>query len=212
LKSSKGDRMKKNSWKGLKRNFLFVTCFSVLVLVFAAVPGHAQQATVSLSTPELVKGNTVYATVNVENVENLDAGQFDLEFNPAVLEVVGVENGSIEETEIPVQWRSIDSKTVRVVFNLEGVTGVSGSGQIASVGFEVIGDGESDLLISDGLLGDTEAKSIDTDWGVSEASSVDADLRDAEEEDTQKAAPGFEAALALAGLTTAIYLVRKGQR
>ncbi|HIH95740.1 TPA: hypothetical protein HA338_17615 [Methanosarcina acetivorans] len=204
--------MKKNSWKKLKRDFLSGTCFVLLVLVFATVPGQAQQATVGLSTPELVKESTVYATVNVENAENLDAGQFDLEFNPAVLKVVGIENGSIGKTEIPVQWRSIDSGTVRVIFNLEGVTGVSGSGQLASVGFEVIGDGESELFISDGLLGDTEAKSIDTDWGVSGASSVDADLRDAETEDTPKATPGFEAVLTLTGLTTAIYLIRSGQR
>jgi hypothetical protein len=204
--------MKKNSWKKLKRDFLLGTCFAVLVLAFAVVPGQAQQATVGLSTPELTKGNTVYATVNVENVENLDVGQFDLEFNPAVLKVVDVENGSIGETEIPVQWRSIDSGTIRVIFNLEGVTGVSGSGQLAIIGFKVIGDGEGEFLISNGLLGNIETKSIDTNWGVSEDSSVDADLRDAEGEDTQKAAPGFEAALALAGLTTAIYLTRSGQR
>ncbi|WP_440944813.1 cohesin domain-containing protein [Methanosarcina sp. T3] len=204
--------MKKNSWKELKRSFLLGTCFAVLVLVFAAIPGQAQQATVSLSTPELVNGNTVYATVNVENVENLDAGQFDLIFNPDVLKVVGVENGSIGETEIPVQWRSVDSETVRVIFNLEGVNGVSDSGQFASIKFEVIGDGEGGLHISDGLLGDTEAKSIDTDWGVSETSGINADLRDAEAEDTQTAAPGFEIVLTLAGLTTAIYLVRSGQR
>jgi len=204
--------MKKNSWKKLKRNFLFGTCFALLVLVFAAVPGQAQQATVSLSTPELVKGNTVYATVNVENVENLDAGQFDLEFNPAVLKVVGVENGSIGETEIPVQWRSIDSGTVRVIFNLEGVTGVSGSGQLASIEFEVIGDEEGGLCISDCLLGNTEAESINADWEGSEAKGIDADLRASEEADAQKASPGFEAALALAGLTTAIYLIRREQR
>jgi PGF-CTERM protein len=155
-------------------------------------------------------GNTVYATVNVENVENLDAGQLDLVFNPDVLKVVSVENGRIADTEVPVQWRLIDSKKVRVIFNLEGVTGVSGSGELASIGFEVIGDGKDDLLISDGLLGDTEAGSIDTDWGISEASNVDADLRDAEAEDTQKAAPGFEVVFTLAGLTMAIYLVRRG--
>ena len=181
-------------------------------MAFAAVPVQAQQTTVSIDTPEMVEGSTVYATVNIDNVENLDAGQLDLVFNPDVLKVVGVENGSIGEKEIPVQWRSVDSKTVRVIFNLEGVTGVSGSGQLASIGFEVLGDGEGELLVSEGLLGDTEANSIDTDWGVSKASGIDADLRDAEAEDTQKAAPGFEVVLTLTGLTTAIYLARSEQR
>ncbi|MHC1757890.1 MAG: cohesin domain-containing protein [Methanosarcina sp.] len=204
--------MKKKLWKGLERSAFFGICFAALIVVFAAVPVQAQQATVSIDTPEIVEGSTVYATVNIDNVENLDAGQFDLVFNPDVLKIVGVENGSVGETDIPVQWRSVDSKTVRVIFNLEGVTGVSGSGQLASIGLEVIGNGKDDLRISDGLLGDTEAHSIDTDWGVPEASGIDADLRGIEAENTQKAASGFEAVLTLIGLTTAMYLTRSKQR
>ena len=210
MKDSKGDRMKKNSWKELKRAALFGICFAVL-LVFAAVPGQAQQTTVSLSTPELVKGNTVYATVNIENVENLDAGQFDVLFNPDVLKVVSVENGSIGEKDIPLKWNSVDSKTVRVVFNLEGVTGVSGSGQLAKIGFEVIGDGKGELRISEGLLGNTEAKSIDTSWGSSKEEGKEGE--EGKEADTQqRAAPGFEAALALVGLIAVVCLARSKQR
>jgi hypothetical protein len=204
--------MKKKLWKGLERSAFFGICFAALIVAFAAVPVQAQQATVSIDTPEIVEGSTVYATVNIDNVENLDAGQFDLVFNPDVLKIVGVENGSVGETDVPVQWRSVDSKTVRVIFNLEGATGVSGSGQLASIGLEVIGDGKGDLCISDGLLGDTEAHSIDTDWGVPEVSDIDADLRDIEAENTQKAASGFEAVLTLIGLTTAMYLTRSKQR
>lgn len=204
--------MKKKLWKGLEKNAFFGICFAALIVVFAAVPVQAQQTTISINTPEIVEGSTVYATVNIDNVENLDAGQFDLIFNPDVLKIIGVENGSIGETKIPVQWRSVDSKTVRVIFNLEGVTGVSGSGQLASIGFEVIGDGKGEFLISDGLLGDTEANSIDTDWGITEASGIDADLKDAEAEDKQKTVPGFEVVLTLTGLTMAIYLARSKQR
>ncbi|HII80071.1 MAG TPA: hypothetical protein HA261_06700 [Methanosarcina sp.] len=204
--------MKKNSCNELKRGVLFVVCFTMLVLVFTAVPGQAKQATVSLSMPELVKGNTVYATINVENVENLDTGQFDLIFNPDVLKVVGAENGSIEKTEIPIKWSSVDSQSVRVIFNLEGVTGVSGSGKLASIGFEVIGEGEGGLHISDGLLGDTEANSINTDWGITEAGNVNPDMRDAEPENVQKASSGFEAGLTVIGLSVAMHLTRNKQR
>jgi hypothetical protein len=202
--------MKKNSWKELKRGFLFGICFLTLILVLASFPGQAKQATVSLSTPELVKGNTVNATVNVENVENLDAGQFDLVFKPEVLKVVSVENGSIGDTEIPVQWRSVDSETVRVIFNLEGVTGVSGSGQLASIRLEVLGDGDGGLRISNGLLGDIEANIIDADLGGTNASVTDPDIRNAETEATQKSASGFETAFALFSLSTAMYLTRRG--
>ncbi|MCC4770481.1 hypothetical protein FXV91_09870 [Methanosarcina sp. DH2] len=203
--------MKKKLWKGLERSAFFGICFAALIAAFAAVPVQAQQATVSIDTPEIVEGSTVYATVNIDSVENLDAGQFVLVFNPDVLKIVGVENGSIGEAEVPVQWRSVDNGKVRVIFNLEGVTGVSGSGQLASVGLEVIGGGKGDLRISNGLLGDTEAHSIDTDWGVPEASDIDADMRDIEAENTQKTASGFEAVLTLIGLTTAMYLTRSKQ-
>jgi len=188
--------MKKNSQNGLKRSTLFGICFAAFLVAFAAVPAQAQQTTVSLNTPELVKGSTVHAAVEIDEVNNLDAGQFDLSFNPDVLKVVNVEDGSIEGTKIPIQWRLIDDNTVRVIFNLEGVTGISGSGQLARIGLEMIGDGESDLLISNGLLGNIEASKIDTDWGVTAATDV------------QKSTPGFGAVFALVGLIVVFCVVR----
>ncbi|WP_048155436.1 cohesin domain-containing protein [Methanosarcina sp. Kolksee] len=201
--------MKKNSWTELKRGTLLGICFAVL-LMFAAVPCQAQQTTVSLNMPELVKGNTVYATVSVDNVENLDAGQFDLVFNPDVLKIVSVENGSIGNTEIPVQWRSVDSKTARVIFNLEGVNGVSGSGELAKIGFEVISDGKGDLIISNGLLGNTEAKRIDTIWGDSKDDGKEGEEQEADTKQT--ATPGFETELSMIGLTAVVCLARGKQR
>jgi len=188
--------MNNNSQNGLKRSTVISVCLAVFLVAFAAVPVQAQQTTVSLTTPELVKGSTVYAALEIDDVNNLDAGQFDLSFNPDVLKVVNVEDGSIEGTKIPVQWRSIDDGTVRVIFNLEGVTGISGSGQLARIGVEVIGDGESNLLISSGLLGNTEANRIDTNWGVTTAADV------------PESTPGFEAVFALVGLIAVLCMAR----
>jgi len=192
--------MKNNSQNGLKRSTVIGICFVAFLVAFAAVPAQAQQTTVSLNTPKLVQGSTVHAAVEIDDVNNLDAGQFDLSFNPDVLKVVNVEDGSILGTKIPVQWRSINDGTVRVIFNLEGVTGISGSGELARIGFEVIGDGESDLLISSGLLGNTEASKIDTNWGVTAATDV------------QESTPGFEAVFALVGLIAVLGLARSGRK
>ncbi|HJH31186.1 MAG TPA: hypothetical protein C5S50_03145 [Methanosarcinaceae archaeon] len=183
----------------LKRSTVISICFAALLITFAAVPVQAQQTTVNLNAPELVKGSTVYATVEIINVTNVDAGQFDLLFNSSALKVLNIEGGSIEGTKIPLQWRSIDADTVRVIFNLEGVIGISGSGQIAKIGFEVIGDGEGDLLISNGLLGNTEANRINADWGVTAASDV------------QKSTSGFGAVFALVGLIAVFCMVRFGR-
>ncbi len=192
--------MKMKSGISFKKSTLFGICFAVFIIAFAAVPVQAQQTTVNLNTPELVKGNTVYATVEIINVTNLDAGQFDLSFNSSVLKVVNIENGSIEGTTIPVKWRSIDADTVRVIFNLKGVNGISGSGQLAKTGFEVIGDGDGDLLISNGLLGNIEANQINTDWGVTAAT------------DMPESTPGFEVMFALMGLIAVLGLIRLNRK
>jgi hypothetical protein len=199
--------MKQKLWDELRKGVLFGVSFAVL-LVFVVFPGQAQQTTVSLSVPELVKGNTVYATVNIGNVENLDAGQFDILFNPDALKVVSVDNGSIGEKAIPVKWKAVDSKTVRVVFNLEGITGVSGSGQLAKIGLEIIGDGKSDLQISDGLLGNTNAQSIDTSWGGSKEGGDNGKGAATQ----QRASSGFGIVLSLVVLTAVVCLFSIKQR
>jgi hypothetical protein len=52
----------------------------------------------------------------------------------------------------------MDAETIRVLFNLPGFTGVSGSGQIATISFETTGpEGYSVLGISDGMLVDASA-------------------------------------------------------
>ncbi|MGP8319885.1 MAG: cohesin domain-containing protein [Methanosarcinaceae archaeon] len=187
--------MKINSLIRFKKYTMFGICIAVFLIAFAAIPVQAQQTTVNLNTPELVKGSTVYATVEIINVTDLDAGQFDLLFNSSILKFLDVEAGSIEGTIIPVKYNSIDAGIIRVIFNLEGVTGISGSGQLAKIGFEVIGDGEDDLLISSGLLGDIEANQINTDWGVTVAT------------DAHQSTPGFGAVFALVSLITVFFVV-----
>lgn len=188
--------MKRNSQNGLKKSTMFGICFAVFLVAFATVPAQAQQTQVSLNTHELVKESTVYATLEIDNIYNLDSGQFDLSFNPDVLKVVNVEDGSIEGAKIPLQWGLIDDNAVRVIFNMEGVTGISGSGQLARIGFKVIGEGESNLFISNGLLGNTEANGIDTNWGVTTAADV------------QESTPGFGAVFALVGMIAVFYLAK----
>ena len=165
-------------------------CFAAALLIFAVAPAQAQQPVVSIIAPEWVEGTTGYAAVEITNVSNLDTGQFDLSFNSSILKVANVEDGSIQGISVPVKWHSIDADTVRLIFNLEGVTGISGTGQLARIGFEVIGDGDSTLDISNELLGDTQANKINADWGVNTAA------------DSQKSTPGFGAAIAFIGLLT----------
>lgn len=196
----KGDLMNKIQHINWKRNFITGICFAVALMVFAVFPAQAQQPTVSIVAPEWVEGTTAYAVVEITNVSNLDAGQFDLSFNSSVLKVVNVEAGDIQGTVIPVQWNPIGTDTIRVIFNLEGVTGISGSGQLAKIGFEVIGPGDSTLDISKQMLGDTQANEISADWGVTAAT------------DAHQSTPGFGAGFALVGLIAVFCMVRFSRR
>lgn len=200
FKILKGDQVKLNSQTSLKRSILFCICFAAVLMIFAVLPVQAQQPLVSITAPEWVEGTTGYALVEITNVMNLDAGQFDLSFNSNILKVASVEDGDIEGTKIPIQWRSIDADTIRVIFNLKGVTGINGSGQLAKIGFEVIGDGDSTLDISNELLGDTQANKISADWGVNA------------EADAHRSTPGFGAVFALVSLIAVFSWVKFSKR
>ena len=121
---------------------------------------------VIVNAPETVS-ETFDATIDVANITNLDSGQFDLSFNASVVNVTGVDPGSIGATEVRLDgWVFRDSDTVRVIFNQMGTTGVSGSGSLATIHFEVTGtSGDRSVLdISDGLLVGTGAEEIPAVW------------------------------------------------
>ncbi|MBC2697375.1 MAG: hypothetical protein HF974_03350, partial [ANME-2 cluster archaeon] len=126
----------------------------------------AQKAQVRVDAPEVVSG-TFNAKIDIYNVADLDSGQFDLSFDASVVNVTGVNSGSIDGTEVPEDmWRFIDTDTIRVIFNLPDTTGVSGSGSLTAISFEVLGvtDDTSVLAISDGLLVDIESNEISSLW------------------------------------------------
>ena len=120
---------------------------------------------VTVDAPESVSGS-FNATLRIDNVTDLNSGQFDLSFNSSIVNVTDVKDGEIDGKAVPIFiWNFVDADTVRVLVSMPMGVGVNGSGYLAEVAFEVKGRGgdKSNLDIS-GLLVDTEAKEIDTDW------------------------------------------------
>ena len=108
---------------------------------------------VTINAPEYVSEDTFEATMAVTEVTDFDSGQFDLTYNPDVINVLKVEAGGIDDTEIPIDdWRPMDDDRIRVLFNIPGADGVSGSGYLAKIIFEVVGG-----------TGDTSAIDVITD-------------------------------------------------
>jgi hypothetical protein len=121
---------------------------------------------VTVSAPETVS-DTFTATIDIEDVLDMNSGQFDLTFDPGVVNVTNVSSGEISGTEIPIAlWRFMDADTIRVLFKLSGADGVSGSGSVATIEFAVSGSqGDTSVLdISDGALSDTGAGEIPAVW------------------------------------------------
>lgn len=124
--------------------------------------------TVMVNAPEVVNaGGTFDVTIDVDKIVNLNSGQFDLTFDSSVLKVTDVKNGCLDEATIPVdRCEFMDKDTIRVLLEVTGITGVSGSGYLARISFEVVGKGgdKSVLDISKGILYNNEAEKIPAEW------------------------------------------------
>ena len=145
------------------------------LMVFATgVAAEDTDVDVRVNAPEYVAG-TFEVTIDIENVNDLDSGQFDLSFDSGVVNVEEVEAGSIDDTEIPVaMWRRMDDDMIRVLFNLPGDDDVvSGSGYLTKIVFEIVGEvgGTSVIDISDGLLFEPDPDNPDPSKWVSEISA-----------------------------------------
>jgi len=126
----------------------------------------AQKMQICVNAPEIISG-TFDATIDVYNAVDLDSGQFDLTFNPSVVNVTKVYAGNIGGTTVPIDsWNFTDADTIRVLFNLPGVDDLSGSGQIATISFEITGAVKdiSVLDISDGLIVDSKSNETSALW------------------------------------------------
>ncbi len=186
----------------------------LIVLIIFANLAAAYQTSVSVNAPERVDSD-FSVVIEIENVVDLDSGQFDLHFDPTAVNVTGVDDGSIGGTTIPIaDWALVDNNTIRVLFNLLGIDGVSGSGSLATIHFETIVPGDCVMEISDGLLVDTMAEVIPASWDGVESVVTSAATKTSKTSvpvgTTESKAPGFGWAVSAIGLlATAYFMFRR---
>ncbi|RLG33600.1 hypothetical protein DRN97_04660 [Methanosarcinales archaeon] len=128
-----------------------VALFVVMTFVLLATPAAAQEVEVRVwvNAPAYVGvGETFDAIINVGYIKDFKAGQFGFFFNSTVVNVTDVKDGRLGETTIPVEgWEFVDKDAIRVTFDIPGDTGVSGSGYLAKICFEVKGiEGDRSIL------------------------------------------------------------------
>jgi PKD repeat protein len=130
--------------------------------------GVVATTAVSIDAPaQVAEGADFTVSVNITNVTDFDAAQYDITYDPAVLTVDNVTAGNIEGTAIPVdRWGFVAADTIRVINNIPGTDGKSGTGTLAIIHFHADGTAPatSNITLSNGLLGKNDATKIDADW------------------------------------------------
>ena len=145
----------------------FTLCFVCGLFSFGIIQAD-DEVTVSISAPtQVATGTDFIATVNISTVTNFDATNYDVTFDSAVLQVSNVTSGLISSTTIPVDiWSVIAPGTLRVIQNVPGLSGASGSGYLSKIQFHVIGSAgsSSQINLANGVLSDTSANQIQATW------------------------------------------------
>ncbi|MEK7353992.1 MAG: kelch repeat-containing protein, partial [Chloroflexota bacterium] len=115
------------------------------------------------------------AYVNISQVQNFDAYNFDVSFNPAVLRLdnvtvgfIGTVQGDVARfTIIPIDvWNQREPGRFTIIGNIPGLTGANGTGSLAVLHFHVIGanGASSNITLSSGVLSNNQAQEIPATW------------------------------------------------
>jgi len=148
-------------------------------LVIRSSPLEAGSVGVVIDAPTKVAAGSSFAVdVDVTDVTGFDAGQFDISFDEAVIQLDDVVAGSIGTTPIPVAvWNKIGPGVYRVVVNVPGVPGVDGHGSLATLNFQAIGEvgDKSTIDLSNGFIGNNRAEEIAATWAEGSTALVTAD-------------------------------------
>jgi hypothetical protein len=143
----------------------------IMALVLGAMmaaPAVAADVTVSVDAPEQVSPDSDFTVnINISEVTDFDACNYDITYDSSVLRLDSVASGHIGSTTIPVDvYNEVGDGTYRVIQNVPGLAGVSGTGYLAVLHFHVIGsEGDSsDITLSNGMIASNLAEEITATW------------------------------------------------
>ncbi|MEK7353474.1 MAG: Ig-like domain-containing protein, partial [Chloroflexota bacterium] len=127
----------------------------------------ANGVTVSVTAPDYVTHDSTFiAKLDITEVANFDSASYDVTFNPTIVEVTSITGGKIGGTDIPVLWNGPEPGRITIAQNVPGLTGVNGTGYLASISFHVLGSPvqTTNITLSNGVLGDNTAQAIPATW------------------------------------------------
>jgi hypothetical protein len=152
------------------RAFSLIAVLVALLLAGWVVPPVAATSgvTITVDAPAgVAPGSDFTAGISISDVADFDACNYDIIFDASVLRLDTVTSGLIGSTEIPVDlYNEVVSGTYRIIQNVPGLAGVTGSGYLAELHFHVTGSiGDSSLVSPfNGVLSDITAGEIEATW------------------------------------------------
>jgi hypothetical protein len=127
------------------KNLLLTALFSIIILTTVYAAGvEAEIVGTETST------TTLTFSINVDEVTDFDTTDFTIEYDSSSLELVSVEPGTVTEGANV----NLNKESNTVLINMPGTNGVSGSGSIAEINFNIIGDGDKTMSLSNFNIGD----------------------------------------------------------
>lgn len=156
--------------KGITRAFSLLAVAVALPLAGWVVPPVAATpgVIVTIDAPAGAAPDSDFTVdISISDVTDFDACNYDIIFDASVLRLDTVTSGLIGSTEIPVDlYNEVASGTYRIIQNVPGLAGVTGSGYLAELHFHVTGSiGDSSLVSPfNGVLSDITAGEIEASW------------------------------------------------
>ena len=157
--------------KGMARILAHIAPLGLVLAVAVTSRSTAVAANgvdVAVDVPaQVVEGETFSVSVDITDITDFDAGQFDVSFNESLIQLDNVTVGLVGSTQIPVAlWNRMSAETYRIIVNVPGVPGVSGSGRLAVLHFRANSSvvGTSTVSLSDGFLNNNSCSEIPATW------------------------------------------------
>ena len=147
--------------------------FALLVMISLAVGGLLPQLAIAQESQAVAVNapakapvsSTFTVTIDIQEVSDLNAAQYDITFDNTVLELTEITEGWIGGTSVPVLYNQVGTETHRVINSMELGT-VTGSGTLAKLWFRAIGEaGESSTIgLSNGILSGLTTGQLPATW------------------------------------------------
>ncbi len=175
------------------------TILLLVVLLFLTSFASASSVIVSVTDASGGSGATVGVPINLEDASNVGSMDIRMSYDTGVLHPIGVDNGELSKN---AYLESNTASNGEVVIALADASGISGSGQIALVSFEVVGDtgSSSPLILEEVSVHDIERVEVITTTEDGTFSVTD---------EAKGAGYANASLLAIGSLFMALYVIRR---